>query len=160
VITPSSNKITIVPFEDKYTRAFKDLNQWWIEQYFKMEEADFKALDNPKSYILDKGGYIAVATLDKEPVGVCALIKMENSSFDYELAKMGVSPKIHGRGIGYLLGDTIIKKAKELGAKSIFLETHTSLEPAIHLYKKLGFKEISGITTPYQRSDYQMELKL
>ena len=156
----SPNKISIVPFEDKYTRAFKDLNQWWIEKSFKMEEVDFKALDNPKNYILNKGGYIAVAILDKEPVGVCALIKMENSLYDYELAKMGVSPKIHERGIGHLLGKTIIKKAKELGAKNIFLETHTSLKPAIHLYKKLGFKQISGIATPYERSDYQMELYL
>ena len=157
---PTIKKITVVPFEDKYTKAFKDLNRWWIEKYFKMEEADFKALDNPKSYILDKGGYIAVAILDKEPVGVCALLKTENTAYDYELAKMGVSPKIHGKGIGHLLGNTIIKKAKELGAKSIFLETHTSLQPAIHLYKKLGFKQISGVPTPYKRSNFQMELNL
>lgn len=158
--TPPSNKINIVPFEDKYAPAFKNLNQWWIEKYFKMEEADFMALDNPKNYILDKGGYIAVAILDKEPVGVCALIKMKNSTYDFELAKMGVSPKIHGNGIGNLLGEEIIKKAKELGAKKLFLETHTSLKPAIYLYKKLGFIQIFGVPTPYKRSNYQMELNL
>lgn len=156
--TPPLNKITIIPFEDKYTQAFKNLNQWWIEQYFKMEDADFKALDNPKEYILSKGGYIAIALLNEKPVGVCALIKMENPKFDYELAKMGVSPDAHGKGIGYLLGNAVIKKAKELGATSIFLETNTKLTPAINLYKKLGFKEITGVNTPYQRSDYQMEL--
>jgi len=156
--TPPLNKITIVPFKDKYTQAFKNLNQWWIQQYFKMEEADFKALDNPRSYILDKGGYIAVAILDKEPVGVCALIKMENTGYDYELAKMGVSPEIHGQGIGYLLGKAIIEKAKELGAKNLFLETHSSLIPAIRLYEKLGFKKIEGIATPYERSNLQMAL--
>ncbi|GMN09294.1 ribosomal protein S18-alanine N-acetyltransferase [Croceitalea sp. MTPC9] len=152
--------IVIVPFEKKYQQAFKGLNQWWIEAYFKMEEMDHKALDNPKSYILDRGGYIAIALLENKPAGVCALVKMENYKFDYELAKMGVSPTIHGKGIGYALGTAIIKKAKELGAKNIFLETHTSLQPAIHLYKKLGFKEIKGIESPYERSDYQMELNL
>lgn len=157
---PSSEHITIVPFEEKYQQAFKDLNQWWIERYFRMEKMDHKALDNPKSYILDNGGYIAVALLANEPVGVCALIKMGNSKFDYELAKMGVSPEIHGKGIGYLLGNAILTKAKELGAKTIFLETHTSLKPAIHLYKKLGFKEIKGVESPYERSDYQMEIIL
>ena len=123
-----------------------------------MEEADFKALDNPRSYILANGGYIAVALQNVKPVGVCALIKMQHTGYDYELSKMGVSPEEHGKGIGYLLGTSIIKKAKELGARNLFLETHSSLIPAIRLYEKLGFKKIEGIATPYERSDLQMAL--
>ncbi len=134
------------------------MNQWWIELYFKMEEADYKLLDNPKSYILDTGGYIAIALQNNKPVGVCALIKMQNTGYDYELSKMGVSPEVHGKGIGHMLGTTIIKKAKELGAKNLFLETHHSLIPAIRLYEKLGFKKIEGVATPYERSDIQMAL--
>lgn len=153
-------KISIVSFEDKYSQAFKDLNQWWIEKYFTMEEADYKALDNPKSYIIDNGGYIAIALLNNKPIGVCALIKTEKSKFDYELSKMGVAPDTHGKGIGFLLGSFILKKAKELGAKTVFLETNTILKPAISLYKKLGFIEISGVTTPYARSNYQMQINL
>lgn len=52
-----------------------------------MEEADYKALDNPQEYILDKGGQIFVALYKGEPVGVCALIKMFNDEYDYEMAK-------------------------------------------------------------------------
>ncbi|MFD2587017.1 GNAT family N-acetyltransferase [Croceitalea marina] len=158
--TSNKENIVIVPFESMYSRAFKDLNQWWIEKYFKMEEADYKSLDNPQSHIIDNGGYIAVALQNEKPVGVCALIKMQNTGYDYELSKMGVSPKVHGKGIGHLLATCIIEKAKELGAKKLFLETHTSLAPAINLYKKLGFKEIKGVATPYERSDYQMGLEL
>ena len=153
----SPEQISIVPFEEKHSEAFKDLNVWWIEQYFKMEEMDYLALDNPQDYILDKGGYIAIALLDKKPVGVCALIKLENSKFDFELAKMGVSKEAHGIGIGYSLGLHVLEKAKQLGAKSVFLETNTILTPAIKLYNKLGFKKINGMATPYQRSNYQME---
>ena len=156
----SSKHIVIVPFKKKYKQAFKDLNRWWIEQYFKMEEMDHKSLDNPENYILDNGGYIAVALFANKPVGVCALIKMQNPKYDYELAKMGVSPLVQGKGIGYLLGSAIIKKAKEWNAKNIFLETNTKLTPAINLYKKLGFKKITGISSPYERSNYQMELIL
>lgn len=155
-----SKDIRIVPFEEKYRQAFKELNQWWIERYFTMEEMDYKALDNPKNYILDNGGYIAVALLNEEPVGVCALIKMEGSTYDFELAKMGVSPKAHRKGVGYILGKAIIKKAIASGASNIFLETNSMLTPAINLYKKLGFKEITGIVTPYERSNYQMELNV
>ncbi len=71
---------------------------------------------------------------------------------------MGVSPKAQGKGIGKLLAQHIIDQAKQLGAKKIFLESNRKLSPAISLYKKLGFKEIPNISSPYARSDIQMEL--
>ncbi len=154
------NQVNIVDYNDSYREAFKSLNQEWIERYFVMEEMDHKALDHPKEYILDNGGYIAVALLHNEPVGVCALIKMQHEHFDYELAKMGVSPKAQGLGIGYQLGLTIIDKAKEFGATYVYIESNTKLKPAINLYKKLGFVEVKGIETPYERCDIQLELKL
>ncbi|MCC8154404.1 MAG: GNAT family N-acetyltransferase [Tannerellaceae bacterium] len=132
----------------------------WINTYFKMEEADYKALDNPQEYILDKGGRIVVALYKSEPVGVCALIKMEDPHYDYELAKMAVSPKAQGKSIGFLLGQTLIKKARELGVRNIYLESNTILKPAINLYYKLGFQKVVGHSTPYERCNIQMELKL
>lgn len=155
-----AQKIEVVDYNDTYRRAFKSLNQEWIEKYFEMEAADFKALDHPKKNILDKGGYIAVALLNGEAVGCCALIKMENGPYDYELAKMGVSPKAQGLGIGFKLGQAIMAKAKELGAKEVFLESNTVLIPAIQLYRKLGFKEIEHIKTPYERCNIQMVFSL
>ena len=155
-----SQEIKIVDFNPTYQDAFKALNEAWIRMYFVMEEADFKALDHPQAYILDKSGYIAIALLDNEPVGTCALMKMDNGQFDFELAKMAVSPKAQGLGIGYQLGLKVIEKAKELGATKIFLESNTILKPAIQLYKKLGFNEIEHIETPYERCNIQMALVL
>ena len=125
-----------------------------------MEEADYKALDHPREYILEKGGEILVALYNDEPVGVCGLIKMEDPEFDFEIAKMAVSPKAQGKNIGWLLAQAIIEKAKSLGAKKLYLESNTLLKPAINLYYKLGFKKISGRPTPYERSNIQMELEL
>ncbi|MEO0570633.1 MAG: GNAT family N-acetyltransferase [Bacteroidota bacterium] len=160
-MTPNISKtIKIVDFNPSYQHAFKALNEEWITKYFVMEDADFRALDHPKAHILDKGGYIAIALLEEMPVGTCALMKMENGQFDYELAKMGVSPKAQGLGVGYQLGTKVILKAREFGAKNIFLESNTILGPAIRLYKKLGFKEIDHIKTPYKRCNIQMELVL
>jgi N-acetylglutamate synthase-like GNAT family acetyltransferase len=123
-----------------------------------MEEADFKVLNNPAKNILNKGGHIFVALYKGEPVGVCALIRMDKQT--YELAKMAVSPVAQGRGIGVLLGQAIIKKAKKLGASTLYLESNTILESAINLYYKLGFKKVTGHSTPYQRCNIQMELSL
>lgn len=150
----------IVQYETKYQEAFKALNEEWISTYFKMEEADYKALDNADSYILKNGGYIIVALLNNEPVGVCALIKMNDPEYDYELAKMAVSPKAQGKRIGWLLGQEIIEKAKSLGAKNLYLESNTILAPAINLYYKLGFTEVTGRFTPYERCNIQMKLVL
>jgi len=155
-----SKDVKIVEYEDHYQTAFRLLNEEWISTYFKMEEADYKALDNPKEYILDKGGKIFVALYNNEPVGVCALIKMDDPDYDFELAKMAVSPKIQGKSVGWLLGQAVVNTAKELGASNLFLESNTILKPAINLYQKLGFKKIVSRSISYERCNIQMELSL
>lgn len=152
--------VQIVDFKPQHRQAFKDLNEEWITKYFKMEEADYKALDNAEGYILKGGGHILVALYNNEPVGVCALIKMNDPEYDFELAKMAVSAKLQGRNIGFLLGLAAISKARELGAKKIYLESNTILKPAINLYHKLGFSKVVGRETPYERCNIQMELEL
>ena len=134
-----SKDIKIVPYEPCYQSAFRTLNEEWITAYFRMEEADYKALDHPKEYILDKGGAILVALYKDEPVGVCALCKMDHPLYDCE---------------------AVVNKAKELGGKRIFIESNTRLKPAIHIYHKLGFKELPEYHTTYERGDIQMELMI
>jgi DNA-binding MarR family transcriptional regulator/N-acetylglutamate synthase-like GNAT family acetyltransferase len=155
-----SKEVEIVAYQEQYQTAFKALNEEWISTYFEIEEADTKALENPKSYILDKGGKIFVALYKGEPVGVCALIKMDDPDYQYEMAKMAVSPVAQGKNIGWLLGLKIIATAKDLGASKIYLESNTILKPAINLYHKLGFQKVVGRSTPYARCNIQMELSI
>lgn len=152
------SQVSIIDYQPEYRKAFKDLNEHWITQHFKMEESDHKALDHPEEYILDPGGHIYIALYNGESVGACALIKMDDKRF--ELAKMAVSPKAQGKSIGTMLGQACIEKAKELGAEILFLESNTKLKPAISLYRKLGFEKITGPPSPYERANIQMELKL
>ncbi|VXB48137.1 MULTISPECIES: bifunctional helix-turn-helix transcriptional regulator/GNAT family N-acetyltransferase [Chryseobacterium] len=155
-----SKNVKIVEYEPKYRSAFKGLNEEWISTFFEMEETDYKALDDPKEYILNKGGKIFVALYKDEPLGVCALIKMNDQNYDFEMAKMAVSPKAQGKNLGWLLGQAIIDSAKQLGASKIYLESNTILKPAINLYHKMGFEKIVGHQTPYKRCNIQMELNL
>jgi N-acetylglutamate synthase-like GNAT family acetyltransferase len=150
--------IKIVNYQPNHAQAFKELNEAWINQYFEMEESDRKMLDDPQGYILDKGGAILIAEFNGAPVGTCALIKMEDKTF--ELAKMAVSAGVQGQKIGWKIGVATIEKAKELGADTVYLETNSVLQPAINLYKKLGFKDAEGYCSPYARCNVQMELKL
>lgn len=152
--------VQIVRYSELYQTAFKSLNEQWISTYFEIEEADTKALDNPKSNILDKGGEIFVALYNEQPVGVCALIRMDDPDYQYEVAKMAVSPGVQGKSIGWLLGQAVVSEAKLLGATKLYLESNTLLKPAINLYHKLGFKKVVGRSTPYARCNIQMELAL
>jgi DNA-binding MarR family transcriptional regulator/N-acetylglutamate synthase-like GNAT family acetyltransferase len=155
-----SRQVEIVDYRSEHQDKFRDLNVEWISKYFRMEKADFLALDNPEEYILAKGGKILVAIYQEEVAGVCALIKMNDPHYDYELAKMAVSPKVQGKSIGYLLGQASIAKARSIGASMLYLESNTILKPAINLYHKLGFQKIAGHPTPYERCNIQMELKI
>ena len=147
-------KVQIVNFEPKYEDAFRELNYEWINKYFEVETSDQQMLEDPQGYIIGRGGFIFVGLMDGKPVGVCALVKGER----WELAKMAVSPVAQGKGLGWHLGKAVIDKAKELGVGTLFLETNSILEPAIRLYKKLGFEEITGCESPYARCNVQMEL--
>ncbi len=152
--------VEIIPFSPKYKQAFKSLNEEWINHYFTLEEEDQKLLDHPQKNILNKGGYIFIALYKGAPVGTCALVPTNNAEYQFELAKMGVSPKAQGKGIGWLLGKAVIEKAQSLGADKIYLETNAVLKPAIRLYQKLGFRRIIGHPSPYARCNVQMELRL
>jgi len=151
-----SMNVKIVEYTSQYAAIFKSLNEEWISSYFKMEEADYKSLSDPEGYILKKGGYILVALYQDKPVGVCAMIKMDDSEYEFELAKMAVSPLAQGKGIGWFLGQAALDWARKQGGKNIYLESNTILKPAINLYHKLGFKKVVGHDTPYERCNIQM----
>lgn len=155
-----SKDVTIVGYSPKYKKAFKELNEQWITKYFELEQADKDAINHPQSYIINKGGQILVALYKNEPVGVCALIKMDHPKYDFEMAKMAVSPEAQGKRIGYMLGTAIIEVAKKAGATYLYLESNTKLTPAINLYYKLGFEKIPSSPSPYKRANIHMELSL
>ncbi|MCT2408474.1 GNAT family N-acetyltransferase [Chryseobacterium antibioticum] len=155
----TNNEVQIINYVPQYKEAFKALNEEWIKTFFTMEAGDYKLLDNPEEHIINKGGHIVFALLDNEAVGTCALVKISDEPLRFELSKMAVSPKAQGKKIGYLVGQALVDKARELDAESIFLETNSVLVPAIKLYEKLGFKHMPVSGSAYERCDTQMLLK-
>ena len=148
----------ILPYTPAYKEAFRPLNHEWINKYFELEELDNQILDNPESYILAKGGHILIAQYQNEIVGTCALIKVTDTI--YELGKMAVTEKAQGLKIGQSLCLAAIDKAKELGAQNLELYSHRTLVSALHVYRKLGFKDVPCPPSGYKRSDIKMEFDL
>jgi GNAT superfamily N-acetyltransferase len=147
--------ITILDYEPKDQPWFEKFNRAWIEQFFVMEDIDVQVLQHPDQYILAKGGSILMAYVDNEVAGTVALKK--SSEGVYEFTKMAVDDMFRGKGVGKELALAAIEKAKRLGALKIILYSSSKLQPALTLYKKLGFVNIP-VDGPYKRSDVKMEL--
>ncbi len=147
-------------FRPEDAGAFRLLNEAWIEKYFRLEEKDRETLSKPQE-ILDAGGQIVMALLGEERVGCCALIRIGES--EYEVAKMTVSDEYRGRGYGRAVLAGTIEEARRMGATRLYLETNSSLTPAIKLYESLGFKHVPPEQvhpSPYARADVYMEMEL
>lgn len=152
-------EVDIVEFQPEYKEYFKSLNYAWIQKYFVLEDIDEQVLSNPER-IIAAGGSILFARINNRIVGTCALIKLDNHSF--ELAKMAVDEEFQGRHIGEKLGLAVIDKSIELGAKKLILESNKKLIPALNLYKKLGFVPICSDHNKsiYQRANISMQMNL
>ncbi len=152
-------ELSIIPFSEKYADDFGRINYEWLHMYFKVEPHDYEMLDHPQSYIIDKGGQIFFALCDGFVVGTVALILKDKDV--YELSKMGIAPMYKGKKIGEKLLLYAIDYARKEGKKSVYLESNTSLTPALNLYHKAGFVEVANDPdTPYERCDIRMELLL
>jgi len=155
----TTDTITMRDYTPADKQSFVDLNVEWVEKYFKVEEADRKAWADPDGYVIKPGGRIFFAELNGELVGTCSLIAQGDGV--YELAKMAVTEKAQGHGIGNLQLKHVIDEAIKMGAKRLVLETNSGLAPALHLYEKFGFKSLpQGPSGTYERGDVALYLDL
>src|SRR5699024_3627065 len=150
--------VKIVPFRDDFKGAVKALNYEWLQKYFKVEDNDALVLSDPQKYIIDKGGYIFCASCDGIIVGTVSLLKINDKVF--ELGKMGVSSAYQGKGIGKRLLTYALDVAQQQNIQRLILFSDRKLAPALHLYEKYGFKEVTFEPGHYERGDIKMQKDL
>jgi len=107
-------------FFDPTTDALYDLFQLPGSFYLVAEE---------NSGLLGGAGIFPSAGL---PEGVC------------ELVKMYLHKAARGKGLGRLLINQCLEKAKDLGYKKVYLETMPELGKAVSIYEKFGFTYLTG----------------
>jgi GNAT superfamily N-acetyltransferase len=150
--------LEIVDYEPLLAPDFERLNREWLEALFTVEPIDARVLGDPQRYIIDPGGHILFARTPGAIVGTVAL-KYEGQG-RYELTKMAVTAAAQGLGAGRLLGEAVIDRYRELGGSSLYLESHSSLAPALALYESLGFRHSPRpAPSEYARSDVYMEYR-
>jgi putative acetyltransferase len=156
-----TSEIAFRLFQPGDAAAFRELNEAWIARYFRVEEQDRVQLGDPEDNILRAGGQIVMAVAGEERIGCCALIFVKQGVF--EVAKMAVSERYRGHGIGRKLLEYTIAQAKVLGAHTLELASNTKLANAVHLYESLGFRHLPPERvepSPYARANVFMELHL
>ncbi len=112
-----------------------------IEANYTKRGGVFEVIEDAEGNLL---GTIGLYPLDAETV---------------ELRKMYFAPKLRGRGVGRLMLERMIEKARALGFKRIYLETASVLKEAVALYEKYGFQPTNeGIHSARCDTAYFQEL--
>ena len=143
--------------------AFREISEAWISRLFSVTADDRRLLDDPLGQIVEPGGDVLLArAAPGDVIGCVALLPSGEGLF--ELAKMGVSPEAQGAGVGRRLVAAAIERAPQLGGRVVFLGSHSSLLPALHLYDAAGFTRITREQLPvddyHARADTFMRLEL
>lgn len=141
--------VEILGFEPEHAKAFHDLNVEWLDKYFRVEPIDATVLCNPHEYVIADGGQILFARMQDEIVGTVALKHQGDGVF--ELTKMAVTSGHQGAGVGRKLALACIEEFRAKKGRKLYLESHSSLGPALALYESLGFEHAQ----PPQPSDYE-----
>lgn len=104
-------------------------------------------------------GFILLAKSDNRLAGCIALKKLDDGIC--EMKRLYVRPQFRGLGIGKLLCDKLLKKARFIGYKIMRLDTIAQkMKSAINLYESYGFYEIPAYYDNPQDGVIYMELKL
>lgn len=103
-------------------------------------------------------GVILLAWDGSDAVGCVALRDLGAGCC--EMKRMYVRPSHRGRGVGRMLGDGIVAKARILGYRAMRLDTGASMQVAAAMYRAMGFREIPAYNRDPVPGTVWMELTL
>jgi putative acetyltransferase len=164
--------VRIIEYEPRFRGAFRAINMEWIRDTFVEEKHDIEVLGDPEAFVLSlfptTPGVILMAVTacvdqplspilpqddedDVSILGAVALVPLSATPTatqgpveqqGFELAKMGVRSSVRGRGVGRALAMAAMDRARALGAPVVHIWSNRVLEPALKLYRSLGFFEV------------------
>jgi putative acetyltransferase len=105
-------------------------------------------------------GRLLLATWDGQAAGVVAMRALEDKG-SCEMKRLFVRPAFRGKSLGRVLAEKLIAEARQAGYTRMRLDTVPGImDPAIRLYRELGFREIAGYYSTPVRETLFMELDL
>ncbi len=98
--------------------------------------------------------YLVAVDAAGQVLGGAGLAEFEPLENTAELQKLYLADAAKGHGLGTRLVGLIESRARELGYKRLYLETHSNLKAAIHLYEKLGYRRIEPASPNHATMDH------
>ena len=98
-----------------------------------------------------------VALVDERPAGLCWARIDEADPEIIHVYQFWVVPAERGKGVGEQLGRACIEWARAVGARELVLGVTTVNEPAVGLYRKLGFVSTGALQALRPGSALQSE---
>jgi ribosomal-protein-alanine N-acetyltransferase len=89
-------------------------------------------------------------TPEGEPVAMMVLRIVEEQA---DVITIAVTPQWRNQGLAHALMIKSIERAKQLGAKALFLDVEDGNIPALRLYEGLGFSHINRRKLYYRQKD-------
>ena len=97
-------------------------------------------LDNLREFYSVSGrGYYVLTDVNDRVVGGIGFAEFTPFQDCAELQKLYLSDSVKGHGFGYMLISYVEDKMLQMGYKASYLETHSNLKAAIHIYEKCGY---------------------
>jgi ribosomal protein S18 acetylase RimI-like enzyme len=104
------------------------------------------------------GGRLLLASRGKESAGCVAFRPLEPGIC--EMKRLYVRPAFRTGGVGRLLAERVIHEAATAGYHRMRLDSLPTMEAALQLYRRLGFREIAPYTTNPVEGAVFLELQL
>ena len=101
----------------------------------------------------ERRSYFVALSEDGSLLGGGGLAEFEPLEGTAELQKLYLGDAAKGHGLGTRMVALIEDRARELGYTRLYLETHSALKVAIHLYEKLGYERIEPVSPSHATMD-------
>ncbi|MGF1740598.1 GNAT family N-acetyltransferase [Vibrio profundum] len=148
-------EVTISPITPSYDEQVRQIIQSVGEEFGAVGEGfgpgDAEVLNMSQHYTEDRKSLYLLATLDNEVVGGCGIAPFSlDSAPDHEqsnlceLKKLFLLPKARGLGLGKQLTLACLDYAQSHGYSRCYLDTLSSMQSAVSLYKSLGFEHLDA----------------
>ncbi len=118
-----------------------------------------QALDHLSAFYRHPGRAYYVLLQDGTVVGGIGFAEFQGDCC--ELQKLYLADGVKGKSLSYGMISFVEEKARELGYRRIYLETHANLTAAIHVYERSGYREIprpAGVVHSTMNKFYQKQL--
>lgn len=144
----------IISYQKKFKKDFAELNLVWIKKYFKVEPEDVKMLDNVEDFLAN-GAAVYFAVEQDKVIATCMVVPRNGQI--WEICKLATDEHYMGKGAGSAVLKACMNYAKEHGANKLMIVSNSILSAAMHLYSKVGFKEVPIDNMEYERVNIQLE---